>query len=81
MFYPESDPRETYRPRRKRFKKGTPEKFAWVAPEHVREAASMERDFPRDDWGVPLPNSRPELVVDKRPRLLVPPRPTYLGTK
>lgn len=50
--------------------------LAWVAPEHARIAASMEADYPRDDFGYPVPEKKKELVLDKRPLILVPPRPT-----
>lgn len=49
----------------------------WRAPEHVRMASDMERDFPRDDFGRVVRGASKELIVDKRPRILIPPRPTY----
>lgn len=53
-----------------------PSLFNFVAPEHVRIALSMGRDFPKDDRGNKLPGTSKELVVDRRPNILVPPGPT-----
>lgn len=54
---------------------------AWIAPEHSRDARGMERDFPRDDYGRKILDSRGrQLLIDKRPTILVPPRKTYPGT-
>lgn len=53
----------------------------WKAPEHEKMTVDMERDYPRDDLGVPIAGAEKILVVDKRPTIMVPPRPTYIGFK
>lgn len=55
-------------------------KPSWYAPEHAKVASSMKRDFPRNDKGEAIGTTR-ELVVDKRPTIMIPPRPTKLGWK
>ena len=55
--------------------------LAWVAPEHARIAASMRRDYPRNNKGEPLPGAKRELVVDKRPTVMVPARRARMGFK
>lgn len=50
----------------------------WVSPFHERFARSMERDYPRDDWGKRIPGKSRELKIDKRPNVMVPPRKTYM---
>ncbi len=61
---------KAYKPR-KRDKKPN-----WVAPEHSGMVKDMKRDFPRDDLGRPLPNSKKDqLVLDNRPTIMVPERP------
>jgi hypothetical protein len=54
-----------------------PRAESWCAPEHSRVRATMNKDYPRDDRGERIPGKGRELQVDKRPALLVPPRPTY----
>lgn len=57
-------------------------KNAWTAPEHGKIASAMERDYPRDDWGRPIRDNRGrELKIDIRPTIMIPPKPTYPGTK
>lgn len=80
-FTPE-DKYEQYHARRKKriYKKRSKESFNWKAPEHVKLTPDMQRDFPRDDFGVPLRDSkRDQLVLDPRPQLLKPERKTYPG--
>lgn len=49
---------------------------AWRAPEHLKMTKDMTRDFPRDDFGLPIDGSkRDQLVLDKRPAIMVPERP------
>ncbi len=68
-FYPDSTPqRRSKRPRQ------TPD--SWVAPEHAKIAMSMERDFPRDDLGRKIDGRQRELVVDPRPNIMKPEKPT-----
>lgn len=55
-------------------KKGKEE--LWWAPEHERIAKDMRQDYPRDDWGNRIRGEKRRLVVDTRPSILVPPRPT-----
>lgn len=64
---------------RKPYKKNPNPANAWIAPEHQKMAMDMQRDFPRDDWGYPLRGQGKVLVVDKRPNILIPPRPTYFN--
>jgi len=52
-------------------------KESWTAPEHKSEARSMRRDYPRDDLGNKIPGKGKELQVDKRPTVMIQPRPTY----
>lgn len=47
---------------------------AWVAPEHGKSAMGMERKFPVDDKGLPVPGRDKELIIDKRPTIMLPPR-------
>jgi hypothetical protein len=54
-------------------------KTAWLAPEHVRLAQDMKRDFPRDDLGRPVEGTERRLVIDPRPAVMIPPRPTIMG--
>jgi hypothetical protein len=49
----------------------------WNAPEHSRDRAAMNKDYPRDDWGNRIPGKGRELVVDKRPSIMLPERVTY----
>ena len=56
-----------------------PSVFDDCAPEHVRDAQAMSQDYPRDEKGRRIPDSRRDIVVDARPPILVPPRPTYLN--
>jgi hypothetical protein len=49
----------------------------WCAPEHVRDARVMERDYPRDDLGKRIPATKKDIIVDARPPIMIPPRPTY----
>lgn len=54
---------------------------AWVAPEHSRDARAMDRDFPRDEYGRKILDSRGrQLLIDQRPSVMRPPRKTYPGT-
>jgi len=55
-------------------------KPSWYAPEHAKVASSMKRDFPRNEKGEAIGTTR-ELVIDKRPQVMIPPRPTKLGWK
>jgi hypothetical protein len=55
----------------------TPEWMRNVAPEHASVAASMDRDYPRDQFGRKLPGTKPELRLDPRPASMVPSRKTY----
>lgn len=68
--------RKAYRPR----KKGEPA-TNWCAPEHVRLAQDMKRDYPRDHNGVRIEGKPRELVIDPRPRIMVPERQTRMGYK
>lgn len=56
------------------------EKDNWTAPEHARLAQDMVRDYPRDDYGRRIPGKSRELILDKRPSVMVPPRQTYPGS-
>jgi hypothetical protein len=47
------------------------------APEHLAAAREMIKDYPRDEWGKRIPDSRRDLVVDPRPAVMIPPRQTY----
>lgn len=49
----------------------------WTCPEHGRIAMGMKRDYPRDDYGRRIPGKTRELVIDIRPNIMVPARPTY----
>jgi hypothetical protein len=71
---PETKPlREFYEPvKRKR-------EPSWLAPEHVRLAQDMRRDYPRDELGRRVPGKGRELVLDPRPTIMLPPKPTRLG--
>lgn len=72
---PEIKPlREVYEPVKR--KKGEP---SWLAPEHVRLAQDMRRDYPRDELGRRIEGKPRELVLDPRPTIMKPPRPTRLG--
>ena len=51
--------------------------YDWDAPEHRAFSLGMEWDVPRDDWGRPIMGRKPELKIDPRPAILVPPRKTY----
>jgi hypothetical protein len=57
-------------------KKGEP---SWLAPEHVRLAQDMRRDYPRDELGRRIDGKPRELVLDNRPTVMRPERPTRLG--
>jgi hypothetical protein len=46
----------------------------WTAPEHGKGAMSMERDWPRDHEGNRIPGKKKELVLDKRPTIMLPPK-------
>lgn len=75
-----TDPYEAYQERRKRkvYVKRDKPSHNWRAPEHMKMTSDMERDFPRDDFGRPLEGSkRDRLVLDPRPKIMVPDRPTY----
>ena len=41
----------------------------------------MRRDYARDENGDKVPGSSRDLVVDKRPQIMIPPRFTYIGYK
>lgn len=79
-FEPESGPAYVERPRRKWVSRKERKANTWVAPEHARDASAMKRDFDRNDKGEPISKVK-HLVVDKRPTIMVPPRPTRLGWK
>ena len=49
----------------------------WIAPEHARAALGMRRDYPRDDWGVPLRETGKELVLDPRPQIMIEEKKKY----
>lgn len=66
--------RLAYEPRPKK-KKPT----SWVAPEHMAFGKDMRRDFPRNDKGERIEGKEREVVIDPRPTIMVPPRPTRLG--
>jgi hypothetical protein len=66
--------REAYEPRPKK-KKPT----SWMAPEHVKYGKDMKRDFPRNYKGERIEGKDREVVLDARPTIMVPPRPTRLG--
>jgi hypothetical protein len=65
--------RDAYQPRERKKKEPY-----WVAPEHIRLAQDMKRDYPRNEKGERLPGPK-ELKLDKRPTIMVPPRPTRQG--
>lgn len=80
-FTPE-DRYEQYHARRKKktYVRRERENLSWRAPEHSKLTSDMERDFPRDDLGIPLRGARREqLVMDPRPTIMKPPRPTVMG--
>jgi hypothetical protein len=80
-FTPE-DRYEQYHARRKNrtYTKRAKDGVSWRAPEHSKLTSDMQRDFPRDDFGVPLTGSKKEfLVVDPRPTIMKPVRETVLG--
>ena len=80
-FTPE-DRYEQYHARRKNktYVKRERDNLSWRAPEHSKLTSDMERDFPRDDFGVPLTGSKKEfLVLDQRPTIMKPPRETIPG--
>lgn len=80
-FTPE-DRYEEYHARRKAkaYVKRERESVSWRAPEHSKLTSDMERDFPRDDFGVPLRGSKKDqLVLDSRPVIMKPPRETIAG--
>ena len=54
-----------------------PSVFDDVAPEHLADAQAMDQDYARDLNGKRLPDSRRDIVVDPRPVVMIPPRPTY----
>lgn len=64
---------EGYEPRPKRYKD------VWTAPEHRRLSQDMKKDYPRNDKGERVEGKKKELVIDPRPTILVPPRPTRIG--
>jgi hypothetical protein len=68
----QEDNRRAYQPTKKH------REPSWFAPEHQKAARSMRMDYPRDDRGHILPGSKRSAVVDKRPTILVPPRPTRI---
>lgn len=80
-FTPE-DRYEKYHAKRKKrtYAKRERETLSWRAPEHSKMTSDMERDFPRNDLGVPLTGSKKEfLVLDNRPTIMKPPRATVPG--
>ncbi len=80
-FHPE-DSYEQYHARRKKrtYVKRDRSGISWRAPEHSKLTSDMERDFPRDDFGIPLRGSKKDqLVLDPRPVIMKPPRPTVPG--
>ncbi len=70
---PEQEVRKPYRPRSR--------KTSWTSPDHAKEARYMDRGYPRDDLGRKVSGSGKELILDTRPTILVPPRPTIMGWK
>lgn len=80
-FSPEEEISGTPRKTKVHSLKRKEREWAWVAPEHSKVARSMNRDYPRDDWGRPIRECGRELKIDSRPSVMVPPRPTYLGFK
>jgi hypothetical protein len=80
-FTPEDRYAEYHARRKKRaYKKRIKNNVSWKAPEHAKLTTDMGRDFPRDDLGVPLKGSKRDvLVLDPRPQVLKPERPTYAG--
>lgn len=65
--------REAYVPVKK------PKHCHWSAPEHIRLAQDMKRDYPRNDMGEKIDGRPRELVIDPRPTCMIPPRRTRLG--
>lgn len=76
------EPEETYREtKRKAYVPRKERRESWVAPEHARVAQSMRKDYPRNERGEVIPNTKKELVIDVRPSIMVPPRKTKTGWK
>lgn len=66
---------EVYNPYRPKDK---PKPSSWRAPEHSRMTSDMRRDYRRNDHGEPVSKER-FLVIDPRPVIMIPPRPTIMG--
>lgn len=51
---------------------------AWIAPEHLKMALDMKRDYPRNDWGEKIGEVK-FLKIDPRPAILRPQPQTVIG--
>ncbi len=80
-FTPEDRYAEYHARRKNRtYVKRERETVSWRAPEHSKITSDMERDFPRDDFGIPIRGSKKEfLVLDNRPTIMKPARETIPG--
>jgi len=70
-FEPDShmeDSREDYVPVKKT------REPAWRAPEHLKMTSDMRKDYVRDEKGRQISTDK-RLVLDARPRILIPERP------
>jgi hypothetical protein len=56
-----------------------PKATSWTAPEHIRMAQDMKRDFPRNEMGERIEGKDRELKLDPRPTIMLPPRRTRIG--
>jgi hypothetical protein len=78
-FYPD-DPRAKRRARKAYRPKDESDNTNWRAPEHMKLTKDMKRDFPRDDFGLPLRGSKREmLVMDPRPQIMKPENKPYFN--
>lgn len=71
-------PDDPYRPTKRRKYKPKKEREEWRAPEHIKMAQDMKRDFPRNDLGIRIGDEK-NLVLDPRPNILRPQPKTVMG--